>query len=104
MEEEYVRMTDEFLKQKPSCSFFSRNVSWPIFAVILPLAILDGFWAYPYFVSLNPDSLWTRAVVQPDPTPHPYKKNYHFTQDWFTSNVPVWATALKQYQGKPDVQ
>jgi hypothetical protein len=97
-------MADEFPKQKPSRSFFSGKVSWPIFGLILPLAILDGFLVHPYFASANADSLWPRVVIQSDPTPHPYKKNYRFTEDWFTSNIPVWASALKNYQGKPDVQ
>ena len=97
-------MEDEFSKPKPSRSFFSGTVSWRIFVLILLLAFLNGFLAYPYFVSTNPDSLWPRVVAQSDTTPHPYKKNYHFTQDWFTSNIPVWASVLKPYQGKPDVQ
>ena len=104
MKEEDVRMADEFPKQKPSRSPFSGKVSWRIFCLLLPLAILDGFLAHGFFVSADTDSLWPRVVVQPDSAPHPYKNSYHFTEDWFSSNIPVWASALKQYQGKPDVQ
>lgn len=68
MEEEDLRMADEFPKQKPSRSFFSGKVSWPIFVLILSLATWDGFSAYPYFVSRDADSLWPRVVVQSDPT------------------------------------
>jgi len=32
-----------------------------------------------------------------------YAKPYQFTQDWFTSNIPIWKAALADYQGKPDV-
>lgn len=32
-----------------------------------------------------------------------YHKPYQFTQDWFTSNIPIWKTALAGYEGKPDI-
>jgi hypothetical protein len=72
--------------------------------VILALAFVDGFLLYPHVISSNPEQLWPHIAVPSDAGSHPYKKDYRFTQDWFSSNIPVWATALKQYQGKPGVQ
>jgi hypothetical protein len=97
-------MEVEISKAERSRSFLSGKVGWPVFIVVLLLAFLDGFFAYPHLVVTNPDTLWPHVVAQPDNTPHPYKKDYRFTQDWFSSNIPVWAGVLKQYQGKPDVQ
>lgn len=31
-------------------------------------------------------------------------KNYRFTSDWFSNNIPVWATLLDSYAGKPNVR
>lgn len=30
-------------------------------------------------------------------------KKYQFTSDWFSNDIPVWATLLETYVGKPDV-
>lgn len=35
--------------------------------------------------------------------PNAYKRDYDFTMDWFTPNVPVWERALAPYRGKADV-
>jgi tetratricopeptide (TPR) repeat protein/capsular polysaccharide biosynthesis protein len=31
-------------------------------------------------------------------------KNYQFTQDWFTHNIPIWQKHLQQFAGKPEFQ
>jgi len=32
-----------------------------------------------------------------------YLKNYNFSTDWFTSNIPVWEKALRSFKGKPNI-
>ena len=32
-----------------------------------------------------------------------YKKNYDFTQDYFTSNIPKWKEILKSFKGQPNI-
>jgi predicted O-methyltransferase YrrM len=44
------------------------------------------------------------AVSSPTPHPNSYKKQYQFTTDWFTRNIPVWEKALAPYRGKADVR
>jgi hypothetical protein len=74
---------------------------FPWLGVAVPLSLLLGFITYPY---LNQRMLWPSTRVTPDPASHPYKHDYRFTTDWFSGRIPVWASALKGYQGKPDVQ
>lgn len=33
----------------------------------------------------------------------PYAKDYDFTTDWFTGNIPVWEQVLAPFKGKPGV-
>jgi len=33
----------------------------------------------------------------------PYAKDYDFTTDWFTGNIPVWQQVLAPFKGKPGV-
>ena len=75
------------------------------FLVIALLAALSGILTYAN-VSRPPDpaSLWPAVTVAADSGSYLYKKDYRFTQDWFTGNVPIWATVLKPYQAKPGVQ
>jgi|RhiMetdeSRZDD1v2_1073273.scaffolds.fasta_scaffold79045_3 Methyltransferase domain len=74
---------------------------FPWLGVVTPIALLIGFLAYPYFTVRL---LWPSVAITPDPAAHPYKHEYRFTTDWFTQNIPIWASALKAYAGKPGVQ
>jgi len=69
--------------------------------MVIPLSLLFGFLAYPY---LSSRILWPSVTVLPDPTPHPFKHDYHFTSDWLSGQIPVWSSVLKAYQAKPNVQ
>jgi len=97
-------MADASPQPEPTRSVFSRKVGWPAFLVIVALALVDGFLLYPNVTSSDPAKLFPHVQVVHDATPHPYKKDYRFTTDWFSLNIPVWAAALKPYQGKPGVQ
>lgn len=33
-----------------------------------------------------------------------YKKNYSFTDDWFSIHIPIWAKALAPFAGKPNLK
>ena len=33
-----------------------------------------------------------------------YKKEYTFSSDWFTANIPMWEEVLKDVKGKPNVR
>jgi SAM-dependent methyltransferase len=33
----------------------------------------------------------------------PYQKQYDFSNDWFTHNIPIWQEVLKPYRGEPNV-
>ena len=33
-----------------------------------------------------------------------YQKQYDFTEDWFTRNIPVWTKIFEQYKGKADIK
>lgn len=33
-----------------------------------------------------------------------YRKDYVFTEDWFTYNLPVWEAALAPYKGRPNLR
>lgn len=33
----------------------------------------------------------------------PYQKQYDFSSDWFTQNIPIWQEVLKPYRGEPNV-
>jgi Methyltransferase domain len=96
-------MAHEGTTDKNATSSFSRRVSTSFFLVAVLVAILDGVLIAPYLVGNDPARDWPAITVVPDQAPHPYRKDYRFTSDWFTDHVPVWATALKEYQGKPNV-
>ena len=34
---------------------------------------------------------------------HSFKKNYNFSTDWFSMNIPLWKKLLKEFKGKPGV-
>ena len=44
------------------------------------------------------------AEEQMVPDSRAYQKQYDFTVNWFTSNIPVWEKALAGFKGKPDVR
>jgi predicted O-methyltransferase YrrM len=44
------------------------------------------------------------AVSVPPPAGRGYRGDYHFTQDWFSGNIPVWESVLAPYKGRPSVQ
>jgi predicted O-methyltransferase YrrM len=83
--------------------FFSKRVSMGIFVAAVLVAVLDGILISPYFMHVDPAKNWPKVQVASDQTPYPYKQDYRFTTDWFSSNISVWGTALKEFQGKPDV-
>jgi predicted O-methyltransferase YrrM len=33
-----------------------------------------------------------------------YRRDYHFNEDWFTHNIPLWAGLLQPYMGMPGIQ
>ena len=33
-----------------------------------------------------------------------YDHEYEFTENWFSSNIPVWEKVLAPYKGQPDIQ
>jgi len=33
----------------------------------------------------------------------PFQKDYTFSQDWFTYNIPIWEKALADYKDKPGI-
>jgi SAM-dependent methyltransferase len=96
-------MAEKVIGDKNPTSFWSRKVSMRIFLLAILLAILDGILIYPRMFVVDPITVWPSITAAADTTPHPYVKEYRFTQDWFTGNIPVWAGVLKKYQGKPDV-
>lgn len=97
-------MPQDVAPTKSSTSFFSRRVSMGVFFSAILLSILDGVLIAPF---LRPpadlDLIWPTVTAASDSAPYPYKNDYRFTTDWFTANVSVWATALKEFQGKPNV-
>jgi predicted O-methyltransferase YrrM len=38
------------------------------------------------------------------PDSNAYKRQYDFTENWFTWNIPVWESLLAPYKGKPGIQ
>jgi predicted O-methyltransferase YrrM len=44
------------------------------------------------------------AVGRPAPDQQPYRREYDFTQDWFTGNVPVWEEVLAPYKGRRGIR
>jgi hypothetical protein len=71
------------------------------------VSIVDGLLLAPILFPSEPsdlDRLWPSVTAAEDSAAHPYKKDYRFTTDWFSHNISVWATVLKEFQGKPDVR
>ena len=33
-----------------------------------------------------------------------YKKQYRFSEDWFTNNIPVWQSMLERFKGKENLR
>jgi len=96
-------MAEDGINHKNTTSFFSRRVSSGLFLFAVLLALLDGVLLAPYLVAFDPARNWPSITAASDQAPHPYKKDYRFTQDWFSPNISVWATVLKEYQGKQNV-
>jgi SAM-dependent methyltransferase len=44
-----------------------------------------------------------KITVEPRQTQDDYQRDYQFSEDWFSWNVPIWAALLEDYQGQPDV-
>jgi len=62
-------------------------------------------FAYPILISflvLNaaPAKIYAKNE---DASTKEYKKQYVFTQNWFTHKIPVWTQLLQEFKGKPDV-
>ena len=62
--------------------------------ILLLLLAFSAFPAWPAETKPSPAALET--------SPH-YLKKYHFTEDWFTSRLPLWKEVLRPYQGNPDL-
>ena len=60
------------------------------------LLLLFSFIFSPSLADLREEQLLTEQVKG-------YLKNYDFTKDWFTKNIPVWNEALHPFKGKPDI-
>ena len=67
-------------------------------------------------ISLQRDQVTAAAFRSPLPTaeviakrPIPksdkeaYRREYDFSQNWFTRNIPLWGTVLEPFQGRPGV-
>lgn len=39
----------------------------------------------------------------PIPDSKAYRRQYDFSVDWFTNNIPVWNCSMAEFKGKPDV-
>jgi SAM-dependent methyltransferase len=96
-------MAHDDIENKKGVAFLSRRVSMSLFLLAVLLALLDGVLIAPYLVANDPARNWPAITVVSDESPHPYKKDYRFTQDWFTKNISIWATALKEFKGKPNI-
>lgn len=96
-------MADEASANKPGTSFFSRKVSLGFLLLAVLVATLDGLLLAPILLPVDPARMWPAVTAADDTTPYPYKKDYRFTQDWFTHNISVWGTVMKEFQGKPNV-
>jgi Methyltransferase domain len=72
--------------------------------VLLPLLVLAGC-ARQEAVSTSP--LPAVRLVEDNAGKAPkakYQKDYAFTDDWFSQDVPHWEVALRPYKGKPNVR
>jgi hypothetical protein len=80
------------------------RVGLVIFLVSVAFAALDGYLLHPYISKEDPAALWPSITAAPDPARPLHQRQYRFTQDWFSSNIPVWSAVMKPYKGKPDAQ
>ena len=96
-------MADDSLASKTKTSFLSRKVSVGFLLLAILVAIFDGVLLAPYLLPVDPVFAWPEVTAAADTTPYPYKKDYRFTTDWFSHNVSLWGTVLKEFQGKPNV-
>ena len=55
------------------------------------------------FVQVRPDHALPKLELSGSraPSTHVYSKEFSFTEDWFTYNIPIWEQALMPYKGKP---
>jgi len=69
-----------------------------IISVLLTLAVM-------YLVNWEKELLPAARLVahRGSPILPPYQKDYDFTEDWFTGNVPFWKIAMVSFQGKPNL-
>jgi predicted O-methyltransferase YrrM len=67
--------------------------------ILLGIVIVSLHLALPAQVSQT-----TQAAQQPDADGSPYKKDYQFSSDWFTHNIPVWEQFLAAFKDKADVR
>lgn len=72
-------------------------------AVMVPLAKAQGRQMAMSLLAQSPlPAIHLAEDVAPS-SAHAYSKNYDFTSDWFTRNIPVWDKALASFKGKPDI-
>jgi predicted O-methyltransferase YrrM len=51
-----------------------------------------------------PEALRAAPPAVAAPLQRPYRKDYSFTEDWFTGNIPTWERVLAPYKGQPGVR
>lgn len=52
----------------------------------------------------NPLAQVRVAEEEITPDSHAYQREYDFTVNWFTWNIPVWQEVMRPYQGKPELR
>lgn len=76
--------------------------------LVFCIAFLGAFTAYvihqtraSVFQSPLPDVRVAEETAVPDSAA--YQRDYEFTVNWFTHNIPVWQNVLAPFKGKPNV-
>jgi predicted O-methyltransferase YrrM len=69
-------------------------------AILLGIVILSSIW----LISKPQVSQRPQLAQQPRTDRNIYKKDYQFTEDWFTPHIRTWEQLLSEFKGKSNVR